>query len=199
MHVLGEPGDRLESVGRAAGGCEIRVIDDDGRELPVGETGEIVGRSGSMMMGYNNQLAATEALLWRDAAGAVYFRSGDVGRLDADGFLYLSDRKKDMIISGGLNVYAADLEPVVSQHPAVADVAVVAAPSERWGETPVAFVVLQPGHAPDAAAIIAWSNERLGKHQRLSGIEFCESLPRNALGKVLKRDLREEYRRRHLK
>jgi long-chain acyl-CoA synthetase len=185
--------EKLESVGQPAPGCEIKIIDDSGNELPPGETGEVVGRSGFMMKGYENRKDATDAMLWRDRSGALFYRSGDVGRLDADGFLYLLDRKKDMIISGGQNVYATDIENVLSAHPDVAEVAVVGIPSERWGETPLALVVLERGANTDANALREWANQRLGKHERISELELRKELAKSPLGKLLKRELRAPY------
>lgn len=117
--------------------------------------------------------------------------SGDVGRFDEDGFLTLMDRKKDMVISGGFNIYPSDLEMVLVQHDAVLEAAVVAMPSEEWGETPVAFVVLRPGASADAGALKSWANDRLGKFQRLNDVVMVDVLPRSAIGKVLKRELRD--------
>ncbi len=183
--------DKLHTVGCPAMGSEFRVIDEDGRELPAGATGELVGRSASMMTGYHRRPDATAATEWRDAEGRLYIRSGDVGRFDADGFLTLLDRRKDMIISGGFNVYPSDLEAVLTTHPAVAEAAVVGVPSERWGETPVAVVVPCAGTSVDAEALRSWANERLGATQRLAALVLAAELPRNATGKVLKRELRE--------
>jgi len=185
--------DKLDSVGRPAPGCDVRIIDDDGNEVRGGKIGEIVGRSGIMMKGYQNRPDATEEMLWRDAEGAVYLRTGDLGRLDEDGFLYVLDRKKDMIISGGLNVYASDLESVLAQHDAVREVAVIGIPSTEWGETPLALVVLASGAEATADALRAWANERLGKSQRITRVELRDELPKSAVGKVLKRQLREPY------
>jgi acyl-CoA synthetase (AMP-forming)/AMP-acid ligase II len=120
-------------------------------------------------------------------------RTGDLGRLDADGFLYIVDRKKDMIVSGGQNIYPADIEVVMRAHDAVAEVAVVGIPSARWGETPLAVVVLRPGCSVPATELMEWTNARVGKQQRVSGVVWRESLPRNPNGKVLKRELRREY------
>jgi len=145
------------------------------------------------MSGYYKRPDATEALYWRDRDGRVFHRTGDIGRFDADGFLVLLDRKKDVIISGGQNVYAADLEAVLGGHPEVADVAVIGVPSEAWGETPLALVVPRPGSRPDAGALRDWTNARVGKMQRLNGVEFRAELPRSPLGKVLKRELRAAY------
>ncbi|HER27004.1 MAG TPA: 4-coumarate--CoA ligase, partial [Rhodospirillales bacterium] len=134
--------DKLESVGTPGLSVDIRIIDEDGQECPQGVAGEIVGRSGAMMTGYHKRQELTDAIRWRDDKDQVFFRSGDIGYFDEDGFLFLSDRKKDMIISGGLNIYADDLERVLLDHPAIDDVAVIAVPSDRWGETPLGLVVL---------------------------------------------------------
>ncbi len=187
---------KLHTVGRPAPGHDIRLIDEAGREVAAGEAGEVVGRSAAMMSGYHNQPARTAEAEWFDAAGRRYIRSGDIGRFDADGFLTLLDRKKDMIISGGFNVYPSDLESVLREHAEVAEVAVVGVPSERWGETPVAFVVPETGSAATAGALLAWANGRLGKIQRLAAVELIDSLPRSAIGKVMKRELREAYRKK---
>lgn len=183
--------DKLESVGQAVASCELRIIDADGKPVAAGETGEVVGRGANMMSGYVNRPDATAEITWRDAEGRLFFRSGDIGRLDADGFLYLLDRKKDVIISGGLNIYASDLEQVLSEHGQVLDVAVVAAPSKRWGETPVAFVVVTAADPVTGDALRHWCNQRVGKAQRLSEVRLVDELPRSAIGKVLKRELRE--------
>ena len=186
--------DKLHTVGRPAPGHELRVIDDAGNELPVGEVGEVVGHSAIMMIGYHHLPGATRAAEWRDPAGKRFIRTGDLGRFDTDGFLTLVDRKKDMIISGGFNVYPSDIEAVLAGHPDVVDAAVVGVASVRWGETPVAFVVLRAGAVRDAPALMAWVNQRVGKTQRIAAVEFVNSLPRGPVGKVLKRELRERYR-----
>ena len=186
--------DKLHTVGVPAPGHDIRMIDDDGRELARGEVGELVGRSPSMMIGYRNQPAKTAEMEWVDADGRRYIRSGDVGRYDDDGFVVLLDRKKDMIISGGFNVFPSDLEAVVRDHPDVLECAVVGVASERWGETPVAFVVARERRVLDVDTLRAWANERLGKMQRLADVRVVEQLPRSPIGKVLKRDLRDAYR-----
>ena len=185
--------DKLHTVGRPAEGCDIRLIDDDGREVPPGEMGEVVGRSGAMMSGYHGRGAATREAEWFDADGNRYIRHGDVGRFDAEGFLTLLDRKKDVIISGGFNIYPSDLEAVLGDHPSVADATVVGVPSEAWGETPVAFYVPVPGAEVEPQAILDWVNARVGRTQRLSGIELVAELPRSAIGKVLKRELRDRW------
>jgi acyl-CoA synthetase (AMP-forming)/AMP-acid ligase II len=187
------PASKFETVGTPVLGFEIRILDDDGRELPRGEVGEIAGYGAGIMRGYHGRPEATAALVWRDERGRSFIRSGDVGRLDADGFLSILDRKKDMIISGGFNVFPSDLEQVVGGHPAVLDVTVIGIPHERWGETPLALVIRRPGAAATEAEVLGWSNERLGKHQRLGAVAFRDAFPRNALGKVLKKDLRAPY------
>jgi acyl-CoA synthetase (AMP-forming)/AMP-acid ligase II len=186
--------DKLHTVGSPAEGSDIRLIDEDGHEIPRGDTeraGEVVGHSAGMMTGYHRQPAKTREAEWFDASGKRFIRTGDVGRFDADGFLTLFDRKKDMIISGGFNIYPSDLETVLRGHVAVADVAVVGVPSEQWGETPVAFVVRRDGDGTTEDALLQWANAQLGKTQRLARLRFIDELPRSAIGKVLKRELRE--------
>ncbi len=182
---------KLHSVGVPIDGHDIRLIDDDGNEVAPGDMGEVVGRSPAMMTGYHGRSDATRAAEWYDAEGRRYIRHGDVGRFDEDGFLILMDRKKDLIISGGFNIYPSDLEAVLAQHPDVADSTVVGVPSEAWGETPVGFYVAR-SEGTDPAAIMAWTNERLGKTQRLSALHRASELPRSAIGKVLKRELRDQ-------
>jgi acyl-CoA synthetase (AMP-forming)/AMP-acid ligase II len=186
--------DKLHTVGKPAQGHDIRLIDDAGHEVAPGEAGEVVGHSPGMMKGYHKRPDKTREAEWFDPQGKRFIRTGDVGRFDADGFLTLFDRKKDLIISGGFNLYPSDLETVLRQHPAVQDAAVVGVPSEQWGETPVAFVVLKAGQRVEAGELKAWANERLGKTQRLADLRFTDELPRSAIGKVLKRELRDAYR-----
>ena len=182
--------DKLHTVGQPAPGHDIRVIDEDGRELPRGEIGELVGRSELVMSGYHNRKEQTDAATWISPEGLAFIRTGDVGRFDADGFVELMDRKKDMIISGGFNIYPSDLEAVLRQHPDVADVAVVGVASADWGETPVAFVV---SRGADAETLRAFVNERVGKTQRISDVRLIDELPRSHIGKILKRELRDIY------
>jgi long-chain acyl-CoA synthetase len=182
--------DKLHTVGRIAPGGELRLLDDDDRDVPAGEQGEIVTRSPSMMIGYHNRPSETAACRWTAPDGSVWQRTGDIGRLDADGFLSIVDRKKDMIISGGFNIYPSDIEAVLAGHDAVVEASVVGVPSETWGETPVAFAVA-PGQ--DAAALKDWLNSRLGKMQRVADVRLVDELPRGPIGKVLKRQLRDDY------
>jgi acyl-CoA synthetase (AMP-forming)/AMP-acid ligase II len=144
-----------------------------------------------MMQGYLNQPQKTAETFWHDSEGGRWVRTGDIGRFDSDGFLTLMDRKKDMIISGGFNIYPSDIESVVSEYAGVVEVAVVGMPSEDWGETPVAFVVARQDGALDPAALKAWTNARVGKTQRLADVVLVDALPRSAIGKVLKRELRD--------
>ena len=185
--------DKWDTVGRVGAGVDMRVIDEEGNELPAGSFGELVGRGPSMTQGYHNLPDKTSELLWRDADGKDFIRSGDMGRIDEDGFVHLMDRKKDMIISGGFNIYAADLEAVLRQHPDVTDTAVIAIPSDAWGETPLGFVVLTSGSSATAEEVLEFANARLGKTQRISKIEVRDELPRSDIGKILKKDLRAEY------
>ena len=181
-------------MGQPNAGSVIKMIDEDGKEVATGEVGEIVGRSPATMSGYHNQPGKTAEAQWTDPkTGEVYIRTGDVGRLDEDGFLTLMDRRKDMIISGGFNVYPSDLESVIVQHPAVAEAAVIAAPSDAWGETPVAFVALKAGATATAEEIRAFTNGKVGKTQRVSDLVLIDVLPRSHIGKVLKRELRDAY------
>ena len=185
---------KLHTVGRPGEGHDIRLIDDNGQEVALGEAGEVVGHSPGMMLGYHRQPEKTREAEWFDASGKRFIRTGDIGRFDADGFLTLFDRKKDMIISGGFNVYPSDLETVLREHPAVLEAAVVGMPSEQWGETPVAFVVVQPGHTASPDELLQWVNQRVGKTQRVAAVHLLQELPRSAIGKVLKRELRDQHR-----
>ena len=186
--------DKLHTVGRPPEGHEFVVLDEEGHVLPPGSVGEVVGRSpASMMTAYHNQPARTREAEWHDAQGRRYIRTGDVGRFDEQGFLTLMDRRKDMVISGGFNIYPSDLEAVLRQHPAVADAAVIGVPSQEWGESPVAYVVLRAGAGDAPEALRQWANTRLGKTQRLAGLRFTDELPRSDIGKVLKRELRERW------
>ncbi|MET4491247.1 class I adenylate-forming enzyme family protein [Bradyrhizobium sp. LA7.1] len=182
--------DKLHTVGQPIPGHDIRVISEHGRELPRGEVGEIVGHSEATMTGYHNHSGKTSEAEWFSPDGRRFIRTGDVGRFDEDGFLMIMDRKKDMIISGGFNIYPSDLEAVARQHPSVHDVAVVGVPSDEWGETPVAFVVSKGASAEEIKTFV---NARVGKTQRLADVRLSTELPRSHIGKVLKRELRDSY------
>jgi len=185
--------DKLHTVGQPVEGHDIRLVDEQGHEVAPGEVGEVVGRSAAMMTGYHGRPAKTAEAEWFDGEGRRYIRTGDVGRFDAEGFLVLMDRRKDMVISGGFNVYPSDLESVLRRHPDVADCAVVGVPSAEWGETPVAWVVPRAGAGIGEQGLRDWANAQLGKTQRLAGLRFTPELPRSAIGKVLKRELRDAW------
>ncbi len=182
---------RPGAVGRPVIGFDLRIVGGDDRECARGEVGEIVGHGLGVMAGYHNRPDLDEAILWRDPSGAAYLRSGDLGYVDEQGFLHIVDRKKDMILSGGFNIFPADLEAVIGEHPEVQDVTVIGIPHPKWGETPLALVI--PRGAPDPDALLAWANARLARTQRLAGLELRTAFPRNALGKVLKRELRAPW------
>lgn len=188
--------DKLHTVGRPAPGSELKVLDDEDREVPPGTPGNLVGRSLTMMSGYKNRPDKTAEAQWTDpATGEVWMRMGDIGRVDAEGFVELVGRAKDMIISGGFNIYPSDLEAELLKEPGVAEAAVVGVPSRAWGETPVGFVVLRDG-AAECDAILESVNARLGKTQRLAALHEIADMPRSHIGKLLKSDLREEAVRR---
>lgn len=184
---------RMASVGKPLIGTDIKIIGDDDKEVPSGQSGEIVGVGRTMMPMYLNRPDATSDATWIDENGRKWFRTGDVGQLDEEGYLYIVDRKKDMILSGGQNIYPQDIEAVLIKHEDINDVAVIGVPSETWGETPLAVVVPETGVSLTEDGITKWANERLGKQQRIVGTVFRDDLPRNPNGKILKRDLRDIY------
>jgi acyl-CoA synthetase (AMP-forming)/AMP-acid ligase II len=184
---------KLHTVGKPLPGHEMLIIGEDNKPVETGNSGEIVGRSYNMMTGYHGQAGKTQEAEWFSADGQRYLRTGDIGYFDEDGFLVLIDRKKDMIISGGFNIYPSDLEAVLRTHPDIAEAAVVGVPSPQWGETPVAFVVLKEGRTVLPAAVKDWANLNLGKTQRLAELHVLSDLPRSAVGKLLKRELRDRY------
>lgn len=185
--------NKLHTVGRPPADAIIKFIDDNGHEQPPGVDGEIVGHSQGMMTGYYGLPEKTRAAEWFDAEGRRYIRSGDVGHMDEDGFVVLGDRKKDMIISGGFNIYPTDIEQVLMRNADVSECAVIGVPSERWGETPVAFVVHKPDAQAQADDLKEWLNARVGKTQRVAELRFVDRLPRSGIGKVLKRELRKTW------
>jgi acyl-CoA synthetase (AMP-forming)/AMP-acid ligase II len=178
-----------ESVGIPLAFSEMRIVNGAGEEVPAGEVGEVVGRSALLMDGYYKQPALTA-----QAIVDGWLHTGDLGYVDEDGFLYMVDRKKDMIISGGANVYPKDIEEVILQHPAVREAAVFGVPDEKWGETPLAAVVLRDSRAITADELRNWVNGRVGaSFQRVSVVVIMEDFPRSTAGKTLKRILREPY------
>ncbi|MDF2496301.1 class I adenylate-forming enzyme family protein [Sphingomonas sp.] len=193
MLIAHEHPDKLATVGKPMPGHEMRVVDEAGNQLPPGAIGEVVGRSPSMMNGYHNQPEKTAEAEWWSPEGERFIRTGDIASVDEDGFFTLIGRVKDMIISGGINIYPVDLESVLISHPAVREAAVIGAASERWGETPVGIVTVEPGAAVEPTVLCDWANAQLGKMQRLSSVMIVDELPRNPIGKTLKRELQEWY------
>lgn len=185
--------DKLHTVGKPAPGHFLKVIDENGNEVPPGVAGELIGKSSTMMLGYKNQPEKTREGYWIDPEdGSTWQRMGDVGRVDADGFVELVGRTKDVIISGGFNIFPIDLEAELLKDERVAEAAVVGVPSESWGETPVGFVVLKPGVGEDALEDIRTvANSRLGKTQRVAELYAIDDMPRSHIGKLLKTELRE--------
>lgn len=182
--------NKLHTVGQPVPGHELIVLGDNDEVLPRGQKGVLTGRSPTMMSGYKNQPEKTREMEWRDADGGLWLKTGDIGVIDEDGFVEIVGRAKDMIISGGFNIYPADLEAALMEESDVEDAAVVAAPSEQWGETPVGFIVVASG-GRDVEAIRLAVNERLGKTQRLSALHAVDELPRSHIGKLLKTELRD--------
>ncbi|MBS0408572.1 MAG: fatty acid--CoA ligase [Proteobacteria bacterium] len=180
---------RMRSAGKALPGVELAILDEAGTPLPPGQVGEIATRSAANMSGYWNLPEATAKTI--DAEG--WLRTGDAGYMDDDGYVFIHDRVKDMIISGGENIYPAEVENAIFGHPAVADVAVIGVPDARWGEAVKAVVVPKAGQAPSPAEIIAWARERIAGYKVPKSVDFIDALPRNASGKILRRELREPY------
>jgi long-chain acyl-CoA synthetase len=180
---------RLTSCGRACPGIDVRIVDDAGKEVGVGQTGELVARGANVMRGYWNNLKETN-LAFRDGM----FRTGDIGYQDAEGYFYLLDRLKDMIVTGGENVYSGEVEAVIYQHPAVREVAVFGIPDAKWGELVMACVVLKPAKTLSADELISFCRLSLANYKVPRRIEFSETdLPKNGAGKILKKNLRERF------
>jgi len=180
--------DLLLSAGRPVVGTELKIVDEDDNTLPPGHIGEICGRGPQLMRGYWN--------LPEESAQALrggWMHTGDAGILDSEGYLYVQDRVKDMIVSGGENIYPRVVEDVLFKHPAVADVAVIGVPDEQWGETVKAVVVLREGMTASEEELIDFCRDKLGGYERPRSVDFVAALPRNPSGKVLKKDLREPY------
>jgi len=184
----------LRSAGKPIPGVELRIIGDDGSSLGDGEVGEIWARTHQNMKGYWRNEKATDEVFpeGRDAEGLGWFRTGDAGYTE-DGYLFIHDRVKDMIVSGGENVYPAEIENAIMAHPAIADVAVIGIPSERWGETPLALIIPKPGEDPSDADIIAHCADRLARFKLPSRVERIDEIPRNPSGKILKVEMRKPY------
>jgi acyl-CoA synthetase (AMP-forming)/AMP-acid ligase II len=185
--------NKITSVGRPYPGQDIKIIDNNDDEVPIGQAGEIVGISKILMSGYLNNQKANNESTWLDDKKQKWFRTGDIGRIDDEGFLYLVDRKKDMIISGGQNIFPADIEAILCLRDEIQELAVIGVESSKWGETPVAIVVAKENNNIDCKEIKQWLNAKLGKQQRVAMVIPTNSLPRNPAGKILKRQLRKNY------
>ncbi|WP_199554469.1 class I adenylate-forming enzyme family protein [Sandaracinobacteroides hominis] len=188
--VAHEHPTKLHTIGRPFPNVELKIVKEDGTEAAPGEVGEMIGFSPATMSGYANRPEATRATQWQHPDGRIFIRTGDLARRDEDGFIELMGRAKDMIISGGFNIYPIDIEQVLAEHPHVLDVAVVGIPSRAWGESPVAFVVA-PGADPQE--LKEFTNARVGKVQRLAAVQLVDELPRSAIGKILKREIRDQW------
>ncbi|KVD16383.1 long-chain fatty acid--CoA ligase [Burkholderia ubonensis] len=180
--------ERLSSVGRPNPLVRVEILNDRGEVLPQGETGEICVRGDLVMKGYYNAPDKTA-----DTIVDGWLHTGDIGHLDADGYLHITDRKKDMIISGGFNVYPSEIEQVIWAHPAVQDCAVIGVPDDKWGEAVKAVVELNAGQSVSAEELVALCKEKLGSVKAPKSVDFVAALPRSTVGKVLKKDLREQY------
>lgn len=180
---------RMRAAGKALPGVELKIIDEAGNEVQTGAVGEIVTRSSNNMMTYWNLPEATAKTMSADG----WIRTGDAGYMDADGYLFIHDRVKDMIITGGENVYPAEVESAIYGHPAIAEVAVIGIPDDKWGEAVKAICVPKPGMTIDEASVINWARERIAGFKVPKSIDIIAALPRNASGKILRKDLRAPY------
>jgi len=179
----------LRSAGKPFPWVELRIVDGEGRDCPHGGVGELWTRSAQNMQGYWNKPEETRSTITADG----WLKTGDAGYLDEDGYVFLTDRVKDMIVSGGENIYPAEIENVLAAHAAVGEVAVIGVPDEKWGETVKAVIALKSGRHADAAAIIAYGKAHLAGYKCPTSVDFVSALPRNPSGKVLKKDLRAPY------
>ena len=186
-HIEGS--ERMRSAGKALPGVEVAILDPDGNRLPPRQVGEIATRSGSNMVGYWNLPEATAQTIDKDN----WLRTGDAGYMDEDGFLYIHDRIKDMIISGAENIYPAEVESAICDHPDVAEAAVIGVPDDKWGEAVKAIVVMKPGKTATATDIINFTRERIASFKTPKTVDFIPALPRNPSGKILRRHLRDPY------
>jgi len=179
---------RLLSCGRAVPGVTLRMVDELGADVPVGEVGEVVARGANIMIGYWRKPAETGAALKNG-----WYHTGDIGTLDEEGYLYIVDRKKDMIVSGGYNVYSTEVEAALSSHPAVLECAVIGVPDERWGEAVKAIVALRPGMQATAEELIAHCHAQIASYKCPRSIDVVDALPKSGANKILKRELRAPY------
>jgi len=190
IRAITEPGKEhiLASVGKPLPGCEMRLVDDDDNDVPPGQPGEIVFRSEAIIEGYWNRPEETAQLLKNG-----WMHTGDIGRLDEEGYLYIVDRKKDLIVSGGEKIASKEIEAVAYTHPAVLEAAVVGVPSDQWGEEPKLIVSLKPDMKLTPDELLAYCTERLSGFKRPKTVEIWPELPKNPAGKILKREIREKY------
>jgi long-chain acyl-CoA synthetase len=180
--------NRLASSGRPAVNYEIRIVDDDDNDVPVGEVGEIIGRSEAMMIGYWQMPEETEKKLKNG-----WLHTGDLGRFDEDGYVYIVERKNDLIISGGVNIYPREVEEVLYKHPAVSEVSVIGLPDEHWGEIVQAVIVLRDGARTTEAEIITFCGQNLAAFKKPKCVDFWKELPKSPQGKILKKEIRKRY------
>ncbi len=180
---------KKECVGQPLPFLEVSIVDEQDREVPVGEVGELICRGPNVMKGYYKDRKATLETL-----KGAWLHTGDLARMDEEGFVYIIDRKKDMIVSGGENIYPREIEEVLYRHPKVQDVAIIGVPDPTWGESVKAFVVLKKGEEMKEEEVIEYCKNYLASYKKPKSVEFVENLPRNPSGKVLKAELRERYR-----
>ena len=185
--------NRLLSVGRPMPGEEVIVCDRDGKQLPAGQRGEIWIRGPNTITGYYKAPALTKI----NFSSSGFWKSGDMGYMDENDYLFIMDRSKDMIISGGENIYPREIEEVLIRHPAVNEVSVIGVPDDKWGEAIKAVVVLAPGKAASEDELIAYCKENIASYKKPKSVDFVEKLPKNNYGKILKRELRELYWKNH--
>jgi len=182
-----------ESVGKVLSGCVIRILDENNNFVAANNPGEIISQARFVMPGYLNRPEESKSTFWVDDNGEKWLRTGDVAYVDDDGDVFIVDRKKDMILSGGQNIYPQDIEAVLVSHPDISDVAVIGVKSKRWGETPIALCIADKDSNPDAIEVLNLCNQKLGKQQRITDLFFVGELPRNSNGKILKKELRKTY------
>ena len=179
---------KLRSCGKALSGVEIKIIGDSGEEMPTGEIGEVITKSALNMKGYWNKPDAT-----KEAIQDEWFFSGDAGYFDEEGYLYIHDRVKDMIVSGGENIYPAEVENALLSHPQIADAAVIGIPDDKWGEATKAFIVQTEGETLDEVEVISYVRTQIAGYKCPKTVEHINELPRNPSGKILRKDLRAPY------
>jgi acyl-CoA synthetase (AMP-forming)/AMP-acid ligase II len=179
---------RLASSGKAVINYEIRIVDENDNDVPVGQVGEMIGRSEAMMIGYWQMPEETEKKLRNG-----WLHTGDLARMDEDGYIYIVERKNDMIISGGVNIYPREIEEVLYSHPAVSEASVIGLPDEHWGEVVKAVIVLEGDAKATEAEIIEFCGQRLAGYKKPKSVDFWEALPKSSTGKILTKEIRKHY------